>query len=67
VMAWDLDFQLQACIDGPPNEHIGVVDTQWIVHNKIPSLGSQVSFKFVLFLVTRITLVYVAHTYFTSL
>ncbi|KAG0598207.1 hypothetical protein M758_12G054700 [Ceratodon purpureus] len=41
VLAWGLDFQLQACIDGPPHEHIGIVDTQWIVHNKIPSLGSQ--------------------------
>lgn len=41
-MAWGLDFQLQSCIDGPPQEHIGIVDTQWVVHNKIPSLGSEV-------------------------
>lgn len=42
VMAWGLDFQLQSCIDGAPHEHIGIVDTQWVVHNKIPSLGSEV-------------------------
>lgn len=41
VMAWGLDFELQACIDGAPHEHIGIVDTQWVVHNKIPSLGTQ--------------------------
>ena len=26
----------------PPHEKIGVVDTQWIVHQGIPSLGDQV-------------------------
>jgi hypothetical protein len=41
VIAWGLDFQLQACINGPPHEHIGVVDTQWVVHEKVPSLGSE--------------------------
>ena len=41
-MAWGLDFQLQSCINGAPHEHIGIVDTQWVVHNKIPSLGSEV-------------------------
>lgn len=41
VMAWGLDFELQACIDGPPHEYIGIVDTQWVVHNRIPSLGTQ--------------------------
>lgn len=41
VMAWGLDFELQACIEGAPHEHIGIVDTQWVVHNKIPSLGTQ--------------------------
>lgn len=41
VMAWGLDFELQACIDGAPHEHIGIVDSQWVVHNKIPSLGTQ--------------------------
>ncbi|KAG0584037.1 hypothetical protein KC19_3G180500 [Ceratodon purpureus] len=41
VMAWGLDFELQACINGAPHEHIGIVDTQWVVHNKIPSLGTQ--------------------------
>jgi hypothetical protein len=44
-MAWGLDFELQACIDGAPHEHIGIVDTQWVVHNKIPSLGTQVSYN----------------------
>lgn len=42
VIAWGLDFQLQACINGPPHEHIGVVDTQWVVHEKVLSLGSEV-------------------------
>jgi hypothetical protein len=41
VIAWGLDFQLQACINGPPHEHIGVVDAQWVVHEKVPSLGSE--------------------------
>lgn len=27
----------------PAHEKIGVVDSQWIVHQVIPSLGSQVS------------------------
>ncbi len=42
VIAWGLDFQLQACINGPPHEHIGVVDAQWVVHEKVLSLGSEV-------------------------
>ncbi|KAL9226306.1 hypothetical protein vseg_002136 [Gypsophila vaccaria] len=40
VHGWGIDFALQKCVE-PPNEKIGVVDTQWIVHKHIPSLGNQ--------------------------
>ncbi|XP_027095515.1 uncharacterized protein [Coffea arabica] len=40
VHGWGLDFALQRCVE-PAHEKIGVVDAQWIVHQSIPSLGSQ--------------------------
>ncbi|KAK6143943.1 hypothetical protein DH2020_024291 [Rehmannia glutinosa] len=40
VHGWGLDFALRRCVD-PAHEKIGVVDSQWIVHQVIPSLGSQ--------------------------
>ncbi|GER56007.1 hypothetical protein STAS_33701 [Striga asiatica] len=40
VHGWGLDFALQKCVD-PAYEKIGVVDSQWIVHQTIPSLGNQ--------------------------
>ncbi|KAJ7947825.1 Lysine ketoglutarate reductase trans-splicing protein (DUF707) [Quillaja saponaria] len=40
VHGWGLDFALRRCAE-PPHEKIGVVDSQWIVHQVIPSLGSQ--------------------------
>ncbi|KAK9707451.1 hypothetical protein RND81_07G198300 [Saponaria officinalis] len=40
VHGWGLDFALQKCVE-PAHEKIGVVDAQWIVHKKVPSLGSQ--------------------------
>lgn len=40
VHGWGLDFALRRCVD-PPHEKIGVVDSQWIIHKVIPSLGSQ--------------------------
>ncbi|XP_073150616.1 uncharacterized protein [Henckelia pumila] len=40
VHGWGLDFALRRCVE-PSHEKIGVVDAQWIVHQTIPSLGSQ--------------------------
>ncbi|KAF8090874.1 hypothetical protein N665_0462s0011 [Sinapis alba] len=41
VHGWGLDFALRRCVEEPAYEKIGIVDTQWIVHQFIPSLGSQ--------------------------
>ncbi|CAH2045377.1 unnamed protein product [Thlaspi arvense] len=40
VHGWGLDFALRKCVE-PAHEKIGVVDAQWIIHQKIPSLTSQ--------------------------
>ncbi|XP_048230182.1 uncharacterized protein LOC8279099 isoform X1 [Ricinus communis] len=40
VHGWGLDFSMRKCIE-PAHEKIGVVDAQWIVHQGVPSLGSQ--------------------------
>ncbi|KAL3365352.1 hypothetical protein AABB24_010479 [Solanum stoloniferum] len=40
VHGWGLDFALRRCVE-PAHEKIGVVDSQWIVHQFVPSLGSQ--------------------------
>ncbi|KAK7257699.1 hypothetical protein RIF29_31862 [Crotalaria pallida] len=40
VHGWGLDFNLRRCVE-PAHEKIGVVDSQWIVHQFLPSLGSQ--------------------------
>ncbi|KAE9600596.1 hypothetical protein Lalb_Chr14g0374591 [Lupinus albus] len=40
VHGWGLDFALRRCVE-PAHEKIGVVDSQWIVHQVIPSLGRQ--------------------------
>ncbi|CAK7332307.1 unnamed protein product [Dovyalis caffra] len=40
VHGWGLDFALRKCVE-PAHEKIGVVDSQWIIHQVIPSLGSQ--------------------------
>ncbi|CAN8247250.1 unnamed protein product [Cochlearia groenlandica] len=40
VHGWGLDFALRRCVE-PAHEKIGVVDSQWIIHKVIPSLGSQ--------------------------
>jgi hypothetical protein len=44
VHGWGLDFALRRCVD-PAHEKIGVVDSQWIVHQVVPSLGNQVRIK----------------------
>ncbi|TKY47691.1 hypothetical protein E2542_SST29751 [Spatholobus suberectus] len=41
VHGWGLDFALRRCVE-PAHEKIGVVDSQWIVHQGLPSLGNQV-------------------------
>eukprot|EP00258_Populus_trichocarpa_P007269 XP_002311761.1 uncharacterized protein LOC7473208 [Populus trichocarpa] len=40
IHGWGLDFALRKCVE-PAHEKIGVVDSQWIVHQGVPSLGSQ--------------------------
>ncbi|XP_073063795.1 uncharacterized protein [Primulina eburnea] len=40
VHGWGLDFALRKCVE-PARERMGVVDSQWIVHQTIPSLGNQ--------------------------
>ncbi|TVT99668.1 hypothetical protein EJB05_34446 [Eragrostis curvula] len=40
VHGWGLDFALRKCVE-PAHERIGVVDSQWIVHQVVPSLGNQ--------------------------
>ncbi|KAL1216145.1 hypothetical protein V5N11_033771 [Cardamine amara subsp. amara] len=40
VHGWGLDFALRKCVE-PAHEKIGVVDSQWIIHQSFPSLGSQ--------------------------
>ncbi|XWS53293.1 hypothetical protein CRYUN_Cryun11dG0144400 [Craigia yunnanensis] len=40
VHGWGLDFALRRCVE-PAHEKIGVVDSQWIIHKVIPSLGNQ--------------------------
>ncbi|KAK1319207.1 hypothetical protein QJS10_CPB04g01519 [Acorus calamus] len=40
VHGWGLDFALGKCVE-PAHEKIGVVDSQWIVHQGFPSLGNQ--------------------------
>nr|XP_009771349.1 PREDICTED: uncharacterized protein LOC104221902 [Nicotiana sylvestris]XP_009771350.1 PREDICTED: uncharacterized protein LOC104221902 [Nicotiana sylvestris]XP_009771351.1 PREDICTED: uncharacterized protein LOC104221902 [Nicotiana sylvestris] len=40
VHGWGLDLALRKCVE-PAHEKIGVVDSQWIVHQTVPSLGNQ--------------------------
>ncbi|XP_052196655.1 uncharacterized protein LOC127804000 [Diospyros lotus] len=40
VHGWGLDFALRTCVE-PAHERIGVVDTQWVLHQTVPSLGNQ--------------------------
>ncbi|KAK7312577.1 hypothetical protein VNO77_36529 [Canavalia gladiata] len=40
VHGWGLDFALRRCVE-PAHEKIGVVDSQWIIHQGVPSLGNQ--------------------------
>ncbi|KAG8655234.1 hypothetical protein MANES_04G019500v8 [Manihot esculenta] len=40
VHGWGLDFALRRCVE-PAHEKIGVIDSQWIIHQIVPSLGNQ--------------------------
>uniref|UniRef100_F6HVQ0 Uncharacterized protein n=1 Tax=Vitis vinifera TaxID=29760 RepID=F6HVQ0_VITVI len=40
VHGWGLNFALRRCVE-PAHEKIGVVDSQGIVHQTVPSLGNQ--------------------------
>ncbi|GAB4847896.1 hypothetical protein Ancab_026956 [Ancistrocladus abbreviatus] len=40
VHGWGLDFALRKCVE-TPHEKIGVIDSEWIVHQSVPSLGNQ--------------------------
>ncbi|PKI77123.1 hypothetical protein CRG98_002626 [Punica granatum] len=44
VHGWGIDFALRKCVE-PAHEKIGVVDAQWVVHQSLPSLGSQVRLR----------------------
>ncbi|KAJ9559022.1 hypothetical protein OSB04_013636 [Centaurea solstitialis] len=44
VHGWGLDFALRRCVE-PAHEKIGVVDSQWIVHQVITTLGGQVKYR----------------------
>ncbi|KAJ0690631.1 hypothetical protein HanOQP8_Chr11g0420001 [Helianthus annuus] len=49
VHGWGLDFALRRCVE-PAHEKIGVVDSQWIVHQVIPSLVSFMPSGYVIYL-----------------
>ncbi|KAK4779996.1 hypothetical protein SAY87_016102 [Trapa incisa] len=40
VHGWGLDFVLRKCVE-PAHDKIGVVDSQWVVHQSVPSLRNQ--------------------------
>ncbi|XP_019438708.1 PREDICTED: uncharacterized protein LOC109344389 [Lupinus angustifolius] len=40
VHGWGLDFALRKCVK-TPHKKIGVVDTQWVLHQSVPTLGNQ--------------------------
>lgn len=42
IHAWGLDKMLGYCAQGDRTQHVGVVDTEYIVHLGIPTLGSVV-------------------------
>ncbi|GLT64026.1 hypothetical protein SLA2020_365430 [Shorea laevis] len=45
VHAWGLDFQLGYCVQGDRTKNIGIVDSEYVVHYGIPTLGSSVTNK----------------------
>ncbi|KAL2470791.1 Protein of unknown function (DUF707) [Abeliophyllum distichum] len=45
VHAWGLDFQLGYCAQGNRTANIGIVDSEYVVHFGLPTLGGSVSDK----------------------
>ncbi|KAK9061551.1 hypothetical protein SSX86_018733 [Deinandra increscens subsp. villosa] len=41
IFSFFVFYRMIWCMDGPAHEKIGVVDSQWIIHQVVPSLGSQ--------------------------
>ncbi|BBN19887.1 hypothetical protein Mp_8g14590 [Marchantia polymorpha subsp. ruderalis] len=41
VHAWGLDYKLGYCAQGVRSEKVGIIDSEYIVHEGIPSLGGQ--------------------------
>ncbi|KAJ7559526.1 hypothetical protein O6H91_04G127600 [Diphasiastrum complanatum] len=39
VQGWGLDFKLGYCAQGEQSEKVGVIDSEYVVHQAIPSLG----------------------------
>ncbi|KMZ56669.1 hypothetical protein ZOSMA_92G00300 [Zostera marina] len=37
---WELDYEFRRCVESP-NETMGIVDSQWIIHQSLPTLGDQ--------------------------
>ncbi|XP_042467108.1 uncharacterized protein LOC122050253 [Zingiber officinale] len=42
VHAWGIDFKFGYCVQGDRTEKIGVVDSEYIVHKGLPTLGGKV-------------------------
>lgn len=45
IHAWGLDFQLGYCAQGNRTENIGVVDTEYLIHYGLPTLGGSAANK----------------------
>ncbi|KAL3678707.1 hypothetical protein R1sor_021663 [Riccia sorocarpa] len=41
VHAWGLDFKLGYCAQGVRSEKVGIIDSEYIIHEGIPSLGGE--------------------------
>ncbi|CAN1346069.1 hypothetical protein LINPERPRIM_LOCUS40624 [Linum perenne] len=45
VLGWGVDFQLGYCAQGDRTKNIGIVDSEYIVHEGLPTLGGSASDK----------------------
>ncbi|KAF3434951.1 hypothetical protein FNV43_RR22038 [Rhamnella rubrinervis] len=45
VHAWGLDFQLGYCAQGDRTKNIGIVDSEYVIHYGLPTLGGSVANK----------------------
>ncbi|XP_024371309.1 uncharacterized protein [Physcomitrium patens] len=41
IMAWGIDFILRECVSAPAEKHMGIIDSQWILHDSAQSLYSK--------------------------